>query len=75
MNNETKEQELISVKQIKLLKKDIDKMSRSEEQFIFILFKNPNGADNITQFSHNTNIEKLKYYFIEALGDGEIRNE
>ncbi len=65
----------ISKKQIELLKKNIDKLSRSDEQFIFILFKNPNGTDNITGYSHNILLDKLEYYLMKELKRGKLKDE
>ncbi len=58
-----------------MLKDNIDKMSRSEEQFILLIFKNLDGTDNITQYSWNMIPEKLKYYFKEAINSAEIRED
>ena len=66
---------MISKKQTEVLKKNINKMSRSDEQFIFILFKNPNGTDNITEYSYNIPIDKLQYYLMEALKKGKLKDE
>ncbi len=65
----------MTIEQVNLLKESIDKMSRSEEQFIFMLFKNLDGTDNITKYSWNTIPEKLKYYFKEAINSAEIRED
>ena len=65
----------LTKKQIEELKEGINKLSRSGEQFIFILFKNPDGTDNITQYSFNIPVDKLKYYLMKALKSGELRNE
>jgi hypothetical protein len=62
----------ITPEQVKLLKENIDKLSKSDEQFIFILFKNENGTDNITEYSYNLPQEKLAYYFRNSINHGEI---
>ena len=58
-------------KQVKILKENINKMVESDEQFLFLLFKNKNGTDNITQYSFNMIPEKLVYYFKKAINTGE----
>lgn len=63
----------ITKKEMDMLKSNLDKMEKSNEQFIFMLFKNPDGTDNITQYSYNIIAEKLGYYLKEALNSGEIR--
>ncbi len=63
----------ITLKQLNMLKDNIDKMSRSEEQFIFLFFKNLDGTDNITQYSWNMIPEKLKYYFKELIKSATLR--
>lgn len=65
----------ITLKQINLLKENIDKMSRSEEQFILLIFKNLDGTDNVTRYSWNMIPEKLKHYLKEAINSAEIREE
>ena len=69
------EPKTISLEQIKLLKKNIDKMSRSEEQFVLMIFKNPNGTDNITGYCYNMPPEKIRVFLEQELGRGEIRND
>ena len=61
--------------QIKLIKKNIDKMSKSDEQFIFMVFKNKDGTDNITQYSYNLVVDKLEYYFKKAINSGVLKEE
>ena len=65
----------LSKRQIELLKKNIDKMYRSDEQFIFIIFKNPNGTENITKYSYNIPVNALEYYLMKALKRGKIKDE
>ena len=65
---------MISKRQIELLKENIDKLSRSDEQFIFILFKNLNGTDNITEYSYNVPVDKLEHYLMEALKKGKLKD-
>lgn len=57
----------ITKEEIKMLKSNIDKMVESEEQFIFILFKNKKGKDSITSYSYNTIPEKLAYFLGKKL--------
>jgi hypothetical protein len=52
----------ITKKQLELLHKNIDEMALSDEQFIFMLYKNQKGTDNITGHAHNVMQEKLIYY-------------
>ena len=63
----------LTEKQREILKENIDKMSRSDEQFIFMLFKNPNGSDNITKYSFNIPADKLEHYLMESLKSGELK--
>ena len=65
---------MISKKQVETLKENIDKMSRSEEQFIIIIFKNPDGTDNITGYSHNIQVDKLEYYLMQELKRGKLKD-
>ena len=65
----------LTEKQIKMMKENIDKLTRSGEQFIFILFKNPDGTDNVTQYSFNIPVDKLEHYLMEALKSGGLRSE
>ncbi len=65
----------LTKKQVELMKSNIDKMAESEEQFIFMLFKNPNGKDNITAFSYNIPPEKLNHYLLKELRRGVVKNE
>lgn len=60
-------------KQIGILKLNIVEMIKSNEQFIFMIFKNPNGTDNITEFSYNMIPEKLGFYFRKALNRGKLK--
>ena len=39
----SKEERMMTKAQIEILKTKIDEMSRSDEQFVFMLFKNANG--------------------------------
>ncbi len=64
--------DFLTLEQVNLIKESIDKMSRSDEQFIFMIFKNPDGTDNVTRFSLNMVPEKLKHYFKEAMDSAEI---
>jgi len=65
---------MISKRQVEMLKENIDKLSRSDEQFIFIIFKNPNGTDNITEYCYNLPLDKLRHYFMEALKRGKLKD-
>lgn len=58
---------MITKKEIKILKDNIEKMAKSNEQFIFMIYKNPDGTDNITQYGYNMPKKKLAYYFREAI--------
>jgi len=62
----------ITSKQIKDIKKNLDKMKDSDEQFFFMIFKKKNGEDNITQFSYNIPLDKIGFYFKEAINSGTI---
>ncbi len=57
----------IKEEQVKKLKESIDKMSKSTESFILLIFKNKNGTDNITQYAYNFSEGKLVHYLEEAL--------
>lgn len=65
----------MTIEQVNILKKNIDEMSRSEEQFIFMIFKNLDGTDNITQFSWNMVPEKIEHYLREAINSAIIKEE
>lgn len=65
----------LTKKQIKILKSNIDKMAESDEQFIFILFKEPDGTDNIIEHSHRTVTEKLSLYFQESIWRGKVKED
>jgi len=60
----------LTKEQVNMLKSNIDKMGKSDEQFIFILFKNLDGTNNITEHSHNIIPEQLVYYFQKAIRRG-----
>ncbi len=51
---------------LNILKKSIERMSKSDEQFIFMIFKNKDGTDNITEYSYNMNPNKIIYYWEKA---------
>ena len=42
---------------------------------VFILFKNLDGTDNVTQYSFNVPVKKLEHYLMEALKSGEVREK
>ena len=63
----------LTKEQIELMKSNLDEMEESDEQFIFMIYRKPNGDDNITEFSHNIPTAKLNYYLQKALKRGEIR--
>ena len=63
---------MISEKQIKLIKEKIDEFSRSEEQFIIMIFKNSDGTDNVTSYCYGLPVDKLKYYLRKEINRGEI---
>lgn len=65
----------ITRKQIEILKENIEKMVKSDEQFFFMVFKNPNGTDNITQYSFNMVPEKMTHYWEKALKTARIRED
>ena len=65
----------ITTAQIDILKKSIEKMAKSSEQFFFMIFKNENGTDNITQYSWNMVPEKMKHYWEKALETAELEKE
>ncbi len=65
----------ITKEQIKILKENIDKMDKSNEQFIFMLFKNPDGENNITEHSHNIIAKELGFYLGKAPKSGKLRQE
>ena len=67
--------EKITTKQINTLKESIEKMSKSDEQFIFMLFKNKNGTDNITEYSFNMVPEKIVYYLKKAVKRGVVKTD
>lgn len=64
----------LTKKQIDLLKESIDEIGKSDEQFIFMIFKKDNGEDNITHHAHNIPIEKVKWYLKRAADSGRIIN-
>lgn len=63
----------ISSEQLDKLIKAIKEMSRSEEQFVFLVFKNQNGTDNVSQYSFNMPQEKLEFYLKRAFESAVIR--
>jgi len=65
----------INQKQIKSLKKGIDNMADSEEQFILMIFKNKDGTDNITEYSYNMVKDKITFYLNQALKKATIRDD
>lgn len=65
----------ITKKQIKDLKESLDNLNKSNEQFVFVLYKNKNGSDQIVGCSYNMSIDKLKYYLGKELGRAVIKNE
>lgn len=65
----------ITNKQTKILKESIDKMLKSEEQFLFMIFKNPNGTDNVTEYAYNMIPEKLTHYWQKALENVKFRED
>ena len=65
----------INLKQQKQLVEGVKKMFKSKEQFIFMMFKNDDGSDNIIQYSWNTTPEKLVYYFQEAIKSRIMKEE
>ena len=65
----------ITKEQVKILIENINKMAKSDEQFIFMVFKNPDKSDNITEYSFNTNQEKLIHYWNEAFKRASIFEE
>ncbi len=65
----------ITKEQIKILKENIDKMDKSNEQFIFMLFKNPDGENNITENSHNIIAKELGFYLGKDPKSGKLRQE
>ncbi len=67
--------EKINKKQIKSLKKGIDGMAESEEQFILMIFKNKDGADNVTEYSYNMIKDKINFYLSKAMKRAIIKDE
>ncbi len=65
----------MTLKQINSLKRNIDKMSKSEEQFIFMIFKNKNGTDSVTEYSWNMIPEKIIHYLREAINSATVRED
>jgi len=65
----------INQKQIKSLKKGIDNMADSEEQFILMIFKNKDGTDNITEYSYNMVKDKITFYLNQSLKKATIRDD
>ncbi len=63
----------INRKQIDTLKENVEKMAKSNEQFFFMIFKNPDGTDNITQYSFNMVPDKMTHYWQEALKKAKIK--
>ena len=68
-------QRRITNEQIEILKKNIEKMRKSDEQFFFMVFKNKNGTDNMTGYSFNMIPEKMKYYWQKLLQTGQIQEK
>lgn len=64
---------MISKVQIANLKENIDKMSKSDEQFIMMIFRNPDGTNNITGYSYNMPLENIKYFFEKEILRGKIK--
>ena len=65
----------VTPEQIKILKKSIDRMAKSDEQFIFMVYKNKNGTDNVTEYCFNMIPEKIAHYFKEAVKQGIMITE
>ncbi len=57
----------IGKKQVKILKENMDKLAKSDEAFILVVFKNKDGTDNITQYGYNFPEDKLVHYLEEAI--------
>ena len=64
---------MMSKKQIDELKKNIDELSRSSEQFVFILYKDDKGDDHLTSYSYNVPLNKLKIHLMKLFGRGKFR--
>lgn len=65
----------ITSEQIKVLKKSIENMAKSDEQFIFMIYKNKDGTDHIAQYSFNMTTEKVGHYFKEAVKTATFTGE
>lgn len=63
----------ITKKQLEILKENIEKMAKSEEQFLIMIFKNKNGTDNITSYGYNLPKDKLAYFLRTELNRAEMR--
>ena len=61
-------QKELSAKQKKSIIKSINNMFDSEEHYLFMIFKNGDGSDTITQYSFNANKEKITCYIKRFLG-------
>ena len=61
--------------EIEMLKKTIVRMSKSGEQFLFMIFKEEDGSDHITQYSFNMRTDKIINYWQKALKSGRIRGD
>lgn len=57
---------ILTDEQIDSLKDGIDKMAESDEQFIFMLYKNKDGSDRVIQYANNADSDKLRHYLKEA---------
>lgn len=69
----TENKHKITKEQIEEIIKGIKEMSKSKEQFLFMVFKNKNGTDNVTQYSYDFVPEKLVYYLQEAIKKGTTK--
>lgn len=62
----------INSKQVNILKENIEKMAKSDEHFIFMIFKNENGTDNVIEYAYNMDTEKIKHYLKKASDSARI---
>lgn len=65
---------VIKEEELKKVQKNLKKMRKSNEQFMFIIFKNEDGTDNVTAYSFNMPYDKLKHYFTREMSNAKLED-
>ena len=61
--------------QLRNLLKQVGRIGKSDEQFIFMIFKNEDGTDHITEYAYNMMPKKIIYYWEKALEHAKSERE